>query len=276
MFFDRVKYKQFAQKQLQGRWQNALISVLIVFVISLIFSIPQNRMQYSWEELLSLKGASFDEIMAYFSNSDLASPVKNILAIISTLVSFITEIALASFFLNYSRSPEPVSVKTFLEGFNKWGRGILAGLWQVLWYVVWMLPVFLVLMFVLVPVFLFAGENAEFVSLIITDISLILIFVIMIIKSIEYSHHYYLVAEFGELGICRALKISKIITAGHRMEIFVTHLTFLHLYLLEMITFGLAQLYVRPYTTMTFINIYHALLKDALENGKIKPEDLTE
>ena len=199
-----------------------------------------------------------------------------IFSLIETLIAFITEIALASFFLAYSRSPEPVSLKVFFEGFNKWGRGVLAGLWQVLWYMIWILAIATIGVIAMIPIFLILPSTLETfeVSYLLSLLIALVCCVFVIIKAIEYSHHFYLVAEFPELGIRKALRISILITKGHRADIFVTHLTFLGYYILSIITLGFAQVWFRPYTDMTFVNIYHALLKDALENGKINPEDL--
>ncbi len=43
-----------------------------------------------------------------------------------------------------------------------------------------------------------------------------------------------------------------------------------------MLTFGFVDLFVTPYYRMTMTNVFHALMKNALENEIIKPEDLTE
>ena len=83
-----------------------------------------------------------------------------------------------------------------------------------------------------------------------------------------------LVAEFPELGIRKALRISILITKGHRMDIFITELSFIPLELFGLITLGIGFLWVGPFMRMTRINIYHALLKDALETQKLHPEDL--
>lgn len=275
MYFDREKYKQFSRQQIAGRRKNASLAVLIVVLITFLFSIPETRMSYSFEEMYSALCSSFSDFINYINSNDQVTPLKTCFSIIETLISFILSIVIASFFLIYSRSPEPVSLKAFFAGFNKWGRGILTGLWQVLWYFVWIALIVLAATIIFVPVFLIlsvdtAGTVSSFLTLLLT----IAAFILIIIKGIEYSHHYYIVAEFPEIGIRKALRISILITKDHRMDIFVTHLTFLGYYLLGMLTIGFAQIWYRPYTEMTFINIYHALLKDALEKGKIHPEDL--
>ena len=96
----------------------------------------------------------------------------------------------------------------------------------------------------------------------------------MFIKSIEYSFAMFFTAEFPELGIRKALRHSITITKGHRWDIFVLELSFIGYFLFSIITFCIGFLWTLPYYYMTLTNTYHALLQDALETGKIKPEDL--
>ena len=41
-------------------------------------------------------------------------------------------------------------------------------------------------------------------------------------------------------------------------------------------TLCIGYLWLVPYMEMSYVNAYHAMLKEALETGRIKPEDLTE
>ncbi len=58
------------------------------------------------------------------------------------------------------------------------------------------------------------------------------------------------------------------------MDLFLTFLSFIGWYILGAATCGIAMIWIRPYAHMTFINAYHAMMKDALEIGTIRPEDL--
>lgn len=272
MEFQRRKYKEFAVKQLSGRWQPAVIAMLIMAAISLIFSIPSSNFTLLWDELQQLATYSPIEIWNYLGNANKIGPVQTVFGIIENLIALILEIAAAHFFLAYSRSPEPVPLKTYFEGFNKWGRGILAGLWQALWYTIWIIACCFIVLLGALPLYFITNAN-ETVMDIAIFIVMIAVFVFFIIKSIEYSHHMLLVAEFPELGIRKALRISILITKGHRWDIFVTELSFIPLILFGLITFGIGFLWIGPYMRMTYINVYHALLKDALETEKLHPED---
>ncbi|MBR5400578.1 MAG: DUF975 family protein [Treponema sp.] len=272
MVFDRPKYKQFALQQLNGRWKTAVLGTLICLAIGMVFSIPESQFSYSYEDLQNLAGMSLEQMMEYFGMTRTTAVLQFLFSVISQLVSFIINIALAHLWLVYSRSPDPVSLKVLFEGFNKWGRGILAGLWQLLWLIIWGLLCCVIFIAVAFPFAFIIKSSEAFIS--ISPLLFIICCIPLLIKSIEYSHLFYLVAEFPELGIRKALTISKLITKGHRMEIFITYLTFIGWVIVGIVTFFIGFLWISPYLNMTYINIYHALLKDALETGKVLPEDL--
>lgn len=273
MEFQRKKYKEFASKQLSGRWKPAVFCSLIIAGISLLFSIPRMNLTYDWNDLVALSRLSIQELWQALGNSNPTTLAHNLLVLIEDIIMLILEIAASQFFLKFSRSPEPVPLKDFFEGFNKWARGILTGLWSGLWLFLWIILVITAGLIIEIPVAMVIPDSELIISLF-TLIILVAMLVVMVIKCIEYSHHMLLVAEFPELGIRKALRISILITKGHRMDIFITELTFIPLYLFGIITMGIGLLWMAPFMRMTRINIYHALLKDALETQKLHPEDL--
>ena len=52
------------------------------------------------------------------------------------------------------------------------------------------------------------------------------------------------------------------------------YLSFLGWAILATIPAGLGYIFLIPYMNLSFINAYHAMMKEALETGRIKPEDL--
>ena len=210
MTFDREKYKQFARQQIAGRRKTAAIAVIILILISFLFSIPETNANYSLDDINGFTGGSWLHMINYLVTRNQLTPLKAGFSIIETLITFILTIATSHFFLAYSRSPEPVPLKVFFEGFNKWGRGILTGLWQSLWLLIWIFAYSCLAVLVTMPFALIFSEDSEitaFVSL----IAVIAACVFVVIKTIEYSQHFYLVAEFPELGIRKALRISILI-----------------------------------------------------------------
>ena len=237
--FERKKYKNFAKKQLSGRWGVPILVTLFVFVVSSIFSIP---------DILQLSRSGY--FAAIWNNDSLAAldalnSVKStsfITSIVSMIISAILEVATICVYIKMSRSPEPVAFSDFIEGFNNWARASLGALWQYLWVFLWTL------------LFIIPG----------------------IIKTIAYSQMYYIIAEYKDVSVTKAMRISIEITKGHKWDLFVMYLSFLGWAILAAFTLGILNLWLIPYMNMTYINAYHALMKEAIESGRIKPEDLTE
>lgn len=240
--FERKKYKQFAKQQLKNRWTVPVLMTIVSSLILVLFNIPGmiKTLQSGYLEALNSDYTFEELLLAYNEYSSQATSTLTI--IIRTLVESILSVAGISVYLKMSRSPEKVFFKNFIEGFNNWYRAVLAGLWQYLWVFIW--------------TFLFIIPG--------------------IIKAIAYSQTFYIITEFENISITKAMRISILITKGHKADLFVTYLSFLGWLLISVLTFGIALFWVEPYIEMTFVNVYHALLKEAIETGKIKPEDLAE
>lgn len=78
-----------------------------------------------------------------------------------------------------------------------------------------------------------------------------------IIKSFAYSMSWYILAENPDMTAREALNESKVITNGHKMELFVLGLSFIPWILLVYVTLGIASIYVIPYMQLTYTNFYH-------------------
>ena len=63
------------------------------------------------------------------------------------------------------------------------------------------------------------------------------------------------------------MNISKKITNGHKWDLFVLDLSFLGWELLGALSYGVGNLWITPYISMTKINAYHAMLKQAVDSG---------
>ena len=235
--FERKKYKNFAKKQLSGRWGVPVLITLVVTLISLVFSIP---------DVLQLSRSGYFAAILnndYIAANEAANSSTSLITTgVSMIVSAILEVATIGVYLKMSRSPEPVSFSDFIEGFNNWARATLGILWQLLWTFLWTL------------LFIIPG----------------------IIKSIAYSQMFYIIAEYKEVSVTKAMKISIEITKGHKWDLFVLYLSFLGWAILSVFTLGFLNFWLTPYMNMTYVNSYHALMKEALESGRLTPEDLSE
>lgn len=177
-----------------------------------------------------------------FATSEGSGFLMEVCSIVEACILFIAAFAQLNLHLKMSRSPEKVHFSDLLEGYSYWGRAILCGLWEALWTFLWTL------------LFIIPG----------------------LIKHYSYSMTKFLALEYPKISVGKALKISMIITRGHKADIFVTDLSFIGWTLLSFATGGILFLWTIPYYIMTMTNIYHALLTEAIETHRIKPEDLLE
>lgn len=80
-----------------------------------------------------------------------------------------------------------------------------------------------------------------------------------IIKAYSYYMAPYILADNPTMTASEALKESKRITNGAKMDIFILELSFIGWMLLSMFTFGIALIYVAPYMNATMANAYQVL-----------------
>ena len=237
--FERQKYKQFARIQLKDRIGLPVLVTFLTIVITGLCSIPYYLSNYGtgfdFHDLL--RQMDYDNfIRSYFSVY--TNTMKNdFLSTLASLIEAILVYGSLNMYLKMSRSPEPVSFSDFTDGLADFGRAILAFLWKLLWLTLWLMC------------FVIPG----------------------IIKSYEYSMMFYIASEYKHLSVIDALNISKEITRGHKWDLFVLDLSFIGWILLGCISLGIGFLWIIPYITMTQINAYHALLKEAIENGRLDP-----
>lgn len=230
--FDRRKYKKYAKLQLKGRWKIPVFMTLICSLIILFLEAPDFRKFY--EDYIQIMDSNIANIA---SSPSFYSQLRTLL---SMLIEYVILFAQLHVYIKISRSPAPVYFQDFINGFNLWARGILAGLWESLWTFLWSL------------LFIIPG----------------------IVKHYAYSQTKFLVTEYQDLSITKAMKISITIAHGHKAELFIMDLSFFGWFLLCALSCGIGIFWYVPYKTMAMTNAYHSLLKDAISLGVITSEDL--
>lgn len=127
-------------------------------------------------------------------------------------------------YLSLSRN-EDISISHLFKGFNQTGRAlwlnILISFFTSLWSLLFIIP--------------------------------------GIIKIYSYSMAFYILADNPELTAREALRKSKEMMAGHKMDLFVLELSFIGWALLSVITFGIASIYIVPYMNATMANFYESI-----------------
>ena len=80
---------------------------------------------------------------------------------------------------------------------------------------------------------------------------------------------FYIIADNPSISGSEAIKKSKEMMKGHKWELFVLLFSFFWWYVLGVITFGLAYIYVIPYAEATVINFYEKI-------KPVNPSSITE
>ncbi len=136
-------------------------------------------------------------------------------------------------------SGQEICVKSFLNGIEYFVAGTLGALWFALWTFLWSL------------LFVIPG----------------------IVKAFEYSQMFYILAENPDIGVAKSMRMSRVLTQGHKSDLFLMSLSFLGWAVLASIPAGIGLIWLAPYQNMAFSNAYLALKNEALRSGKLQESD---
>lgn len=96
-----------------------------------------------------------------------------------------------------------------------------------------------------------------------------------IVMGIAYSMVPYILHDCPNVKAMDAVKISRKMTRGYKVDLFVAMLSFLGWELLSALTMGILDvLFVGPYRELTFGGIYEELKNEALANGTVTRQEL--
>lgn len=148
-------------------------------------------------------------------------------------------VAMSGYFLNHLRGFNPEWKSLYREGIDNYGKYFVVGLLTDLIIGLWTL------------LFIIPG----------------------IIKSYEYYFVHQIIHDNPNLDQKQARDLSKRMTDGFKGDLFVLGLSFLPWVLLEIITLGIAGLYVTPYMHCTNAMYYENLKHNAIMTGIAMPEE---
>ncbi len=114
----------------------------------------------------------------------------------------------------------------------------------------------------------------QFLVLLFTFLWSLLLFIPGIIKSYEYRMVPYILSENPNISRERAFELSKRMTEGEKMNMFVLDLSFIGWILLGVITCGLGLLFINPYIFATNAELYTALRTKAMANNYTDTNEL--
>ncbi len=283
---DYAKCNEFAKTQLKGRYKIPVIAVLLAELLGFIQLFIQSRFfptptQDELIKFLTNPGSNQEMILDYTKNTLSSLGIS----IIFGLIGFIFTFAATGLYLKMSKSPEPVELKDYVDGFAKWKRGILCGLWIALWTFLWCLPFTIAMV-----ICLFISSTAILFGLVI----LIGACIFLIYKLLNYSFTYYVAAEYDNVSIPRAMELSITLVNGSKKQIVLIALSTLALPIAGVVVLGLIFSFsgtahsdvilqviqtallclFAPIYNLSTINLYHSQLKDKVEAGSLRLEDL--
>ena len=96
-----------------------------------------------------------------------------------------------------------------------------------------------------------------------------------IIKGYQYRMVPYILAERPDMPYQRAFELSKQMTDGEKMEMFVLDLSFIGWWILGGLCCGIGVLFVNPYYQASWAELYTALREKAFTMGFSGPDELT-
>ncbi|MBP5444501.1 MAG: DUF975 family protein [Treponema sp.] len=171
------------------------------------------------------------------------TPLGNALSfLVPVLVYFIYGVMFMAYsylHIVMSHTTKEVKFSTYIHGYTFWLQGFLGYLWQLLWTTLWS--------------FLFVIPG--------------------IVKHYAYSQMFFIMAENPDIPVRKAMRMSILMTNGHKADLFKMDLSLLGWYILIMMTSGFAALWFGPYIMMTKVNAFHALKEEALRVGVLERYD---
>lgn len=241
--FNRTLYKDIAKKQLAGRYTTPVLATLSIMAIFALLSGSFFADQVQRLKNLPDIGSFMRTANGFSLNIHFPSLIKHtslMIWLISVFIQGIILIAYSYLFVVLSHTTEAQGFTVFTHGCTLWLQGFTALLLRRIFVFLWGL----------------------------------LLIVPGIVAYYSYSHVFFILCEYPQIGIKGAFKISKEITRGHKMDLFVMDLSFLGWTLLSYLTCGIVELWLMPYKTMSYTNAYHALLDEAVLRGSISMKDL--
>lgn len=234
--FDRKEFKKNALLCLKKRWKVPVLSMLLIFALSVVINIIITG---SHDIVDVVKKSSTHGIdFSVTTNSGLFSG--------GLLITLVLLCIVGAFFLSFLvtlnrlyLTTEQIKFNEFIHGFEQWSQGVRGTLWNYLWVFLWSC------------LFVIPG----------------------IVKAYSYSMMFLIMAENPNMGVTKAMNLSKTMTRGYKGELFIMDLSFFGWFLICLITCGVGFLWLFPYMFMAKTNSYHYLKDVAIKTSVLSKED---
>ena len=109
---------------------------------------------------------------------------------------------------------------------------------------------------------LWAAIKAQFFMGLFISLWFLLLIIPGIVKTYAYSMTFFILAENKGMPVLEAITLSRKMMNGHKMDLFLLFLSFIGWFILVLITFGIAGIWVYPYFYATITNFYLSVKED--------------
>lgn len=187
----------------------------------------------AWSALSGKWGMAVVATLVYMVICGVISLIPYVSSIAALLVSLPLAYGFTIMLLNVVRGSD-VELNTLGEGFKDYGRilgtMLLSSVYQFLWMLLLIIP--------------------------------------GIIKGYSYALTPYLLKDHPELKFNAAIEESMRLMSGNKMRLFLLDLSFIGWFLLGLITFGIAFLWITPYWNTARAAFYEDLMSDIRDAGE--------
>ena len=201
-----------------------------IYLISLLYLVmnaaPTVTLELRTFEQMASAG-SVERAMEIYQNSSLmtAAPLLTLATLLLNLFLFLVLCGYHLYALRAVRGEETGGVETLFACFRQLGRFAALYLLQTVLIALWSI------------LFVIPG----------------------IIAAYAYRQAPYIMLDNPDITPFEALRASKQLMRGHKLECFILELSFLGWALLSLFTFGLLNIWINPYQMLTYANYYNAL-----------------
>lgn len=219
-------YKKIAKDSLADKWNTVAVCSLIYFLVYALCTGPSTVT--SAYETIAMTGVEMPEITQTVYINLSYSPLNNLATIANWVVLPILVFGFYSVAYK-SINRQKVEYTTIFDGFKSFGNVFVLYLLTSLYTALWMI------------LFIVPG----------------------IIKAISYSMSNFILAENPDIKPSDAIKESKKLMDGNKLDYFMLNLSFIGWQILNLFTFGILSIWLNPYIYTT-----HAAFYEAVKNEK--------
>lgn len=244
-------YKKIAKDSLADKWNIVAVCSLIYFLVYAFCTGPS--MVTSVYEMIAMTGVEMPEITQTIYIRLAYSPLNDLAGIVNWVV--LPVLAFGFFSMGYKAiNRQKVEYTTIFEGFKSFGNVFVLYLLTTLYTVLWTL------------LFIVPG----------------------IIKAFSYSMSNFILAENPDIKPSDAIKESKKLMDGNKLDYFMLGLSFIGWEILNLFTLGILSIWLQPYIHTTQAAFYEAvknekygdaapyvyknMLFKQMENGNYNPQ----